>query len=372
MSEPAAVDVVVYGATGFTGRLVCHELARRGASFAIAGRDEAKLAALADTLRPAGAAPEILRAPLDDAPALERAVARGRALLACAGPFARLGRPLVDAALATGRHYLDITGETPFILDTWARDAEARARGVVLVNAVGFDVVPTDCAAVLAAEAAGAPVEAVRIGIAPRGGRPTQGTTRSALAHLGGQGGLAYVDGEYRTEAPLAVRWRAPFPQPLGPRDTGSAPWGDLATAPRSTGARRVRTFFALPSRLAPVFPLLAPAATIASRLLSVPTLRELAERCVDGLPEGPSEEARHRARFSVVAEADGAKGTRAAWVTGGDPYDFTAVSAVECALRAAAPAFDKRGALTPTQAFGARSLLETLAASPAAVRFSP
>jgi short subunit dehydrogenase-like uncharacterized protein len=56
-----------------------------------------------------------------------------------------------------------------------------------------------------------------------------------------------------------------------------------------------------------------------------------------------------------------GAKGTRAAWVTGGDGYDFTAVAAALCAERAAAADFDKRGALTPTQAFGARALLDGL-----------
>src|SRR6266542_3252097 len=144
--------VIVYGASGFTGRLVCAELARRQLSFAVAGRDRAKLTALAASLP---SRPEVLEAALDDTAALRRAVARGRVVLACAGPFARLGKPVREAALAEGRHYLDITGEANYMLETYERDLEAKKRGVALVNAVGFDVVPTDSAAALATEAAG-------------------------------------------------------------------------------------------------------------------------------------------------------------------------------------------------------------------------
>ena len=79
-------------------------------------------------------------------------------------------------------------------------------------------------------------------------------------------------------------------------------------------------------------------------------------------LPEGPSDAERARARCAVVAEAQNGARTARAWVTAGDGYDFTAVAAVECAVRAAADGFDSKGALTPTQAFGARALLEALA----------
>ena len=348
----ADLAVVVYGATGFTGRLVCKELGRRKVPFAVAGRDRARLTALAASLP---AAPEVLVAALDDAAALEAAVARGRVVLACAGPFARMGRPVVDAALAAGRHYLDITGETEYILQTAARDAEAKTRGVALIKAVGFDVVPTDAAAVLAAEAAGGAPAALRIAIR-FGGRATQGTTRSALAHAD-KGGLAYVAGAYVAEPVGADRWNAPFPPPVGTRPTISIPWGDLATAPRSTGARRVRTYAAVP----PAVATLAPLVGVATRALAWAPLARLAERWVEKLPEGPSDAERARAHCEVVAEADadGRHGT--AWVTCGDGYDFTAASAVECAVRAAADGFSGRGALTPTQAFGARALLESL-----------
>ncbi len=348
------VAVVVYGATGFTGRLVCAELSRRKVPFAVAGRDRAKLTALSASL--GAAQPEVLVAALDDPAALKQAIERGRVVLACAGPFARMGEPVREAALAAGRHYLDITGESDYMLATAARDAEARARGVALVNAVGFDVVPTDAAAVLACDAAGGKPELLRIAIR-FGGRATQGTTRSALEHAD-KGGLAYIGGKYVSEAVAADRWQAAFPPPIGDRVCVSIPWGDLATAPRSTGARTIRTYMAVTPTVARVMPLVG----LASKALSWGPAKRLAEHWVSSLPEGPSDDERARARCAIVAEAQSGARTARAWVTAGDGYDFTAASAVECAVRAAADGFDKKGALTPTQAFGARPLLEALA----------
>ena len=346
--------MVVYGATGFTGRLVCAELVRKGVGFVAAGRDAGKLRVLSDSL----GGIETAVAALDDAGALERVAARARVVLDCAGPFARWGRAVQNAALAARSHFLDITGEHVYMRETYARDAEARDRGVVLVNAVGFDVVPTDAAAALAAEAAGAPIARVRIAFAAKGARPTQGTMRSAVdaAHLGS---LAWLDGEWRREPVAAERMTAPFPPPIGPRHCISVPWGDVVTAPRSTGAREVRTFMSFKAG-----PLLEPLARVAGALLGLGPVKSLVERRIARAPEGPSDDERARSRFAVYADAEGAHGRRAAWVTGGNGYDFTAASAVVCATRAAAPDFTARGALTPTQAFGARALLDALAES--------
>jgi short subunit dehydrogenase-like uncharacterized protein len=350
----ADVAVVVYGASGFTGRLICNELARRKVSFAVAGRDREKLTALSASL--GAAEPEVLVAALDDAAALEAAIARGRVVLACAGPFHRMGAPVREAALAAKRHYLDITGEHGYMLETAGRDAEARARGVALVNSVGFDVVPTDAAAVLASEAAGGKPEILRIAI-KFGGRATQGTTRSALESAD-RGGLAYLAGQYQQEAVAADRWEAPFPDPLGSRSCVSIPWGDLVTAPRSTGARTVRTYMAVAPAVAVAMPLLG----LATKALAWGPARRLAEHFVSTMPEGPTEAERARAKCAILAEATTGNKTARAWVTAGDGYDFTAQAAVECAVRASAAGFDGKGALTPTQAFGARPLLDALA----------
>ena len=353
----SAHEITVYGATGYTGRLVCARLAAMGADFAIAGRDPRKLEALARRLGGA-ASREIIVAPLEEPAALVRMASRARVVLDCAGPFARFGRPVQDAAIEAGAHFLDITGEHPWMRETFARDAEARDAGVALINAVGFDVVPTDAAAALAAEAAGAPIARVRIGFATRGARPTQGTTRSALeaAHLGG---LAFVDGAWRVEPVGAELWEVPFREPIGTRLCPSVPWGDVATAPRTTGAREVRTFTSVPRRALKWLP----AARALAPVLGWPPVAAFAERRVRRLPEGPTDAERATGVFAVHAEAQGARGTHAIWVTGRDGYDFTAASAAWCARAAADPSFKKTGALTPTQAFGARTMLDALAA---------
>ena len=237
--------ITVYGATGYTGRLVCAELAKKKLPFRIAGRDEKKLKTLAQYC----GNPETLVAPLDDAAAL-RKMAESKVVLDCAGPFVLMGRPVQDAALAAGAHFLDITGEIKWMRETLGRDAEAKAKGVALINAVGFDVVPTDCAAVLAAEAAGSPVERVRIAFATRPMKSSQGTARSAVEGMQ-YGSLAWENGEWVQEPVGKEVWEVPFPDPLGRKTCVSVPWGDVATAPRSTGARLVRTFMPLSPTLA-------------------------------------------------------------------------------------------------------------------------
>src|SRR5437764_266158 len=84
-------------------------------------------------------------------------------------------------------------------IDRMSRDAEARTAGIAVINGVGFDVVPSDCVAALAAEAAGAPVRELEIYIATARFQPTQGTVRSAL-EAARHGGLSWVGGALREE----------------------------------------------------------------------------------------------------------------------------------------------------------------------------
>ena len=344
--------ITVYGATGFTGRLVCGVLARRKVEFRMAGRDEDKLRRLAGSFgMVAGSSVDI--APLDDADALEDMASRSRVVLDCAGPFATMGRPVLDACLAAKAHFLDITGEVDWMIETAGRDAEAKRRKIAAVNAVGFDVIPTDVAAALAAEALGGKVDRVRIAICALGARPTQGTTRSLLGILAG-GGLSRKDGEIVREKLGAEIWRVPFPAPIGPRDTMSGPLGDLVTADRTTGARNIRCFVSLPRRM-------VGAGRLASASLRIPGVRPIIERWVRTLPEGPSASARKRAVCAAFAECSGKNGTRSAWLALGDAYEFTAESAALAAILASSEGFTATGALSPVQAFGVRPLLDGL-----------
>ena len=151
------LDVVVFGATGVTGRRVAAYLAERaketGAHWAAAARDAAKLERVLDE---AGvSAPETVVADLDDPESLAAMASRARVVLNLVGPYTLYGRPVIEACVAGGAHYADLTGEIPFVrqmIDAFA-DRAAQA-GVKLVQVCGFESLPPDLAVLLAAETA--------------------------------------------------------------------------------------------------------------------------------------------------------------------------------------------------------------------------
>ena len=112
-TPPQTGPIAVYGATGYTGRLVAAELRRRGAEAVLAGRNRPKLEILAEDL---GGGLAIQEASLDDSAALRELLDPCAAVIACAGPFRLHGEPVLAAAVETGTHYVDTTGEQPFML----------------------------------------------------------------------------------------------------------------------------------------------------------------------------------------------------------------------------------------------------------------
>ena len=145
MSTPPTI--AVYGATGYTGTLVAAELARRGVPMILAGRDALKLDAAAAAARAAGGEVAGVRpASIDDPEALIGALDGAAAVINAAGPFIRTGAPVLRAAIAAGTHYVDTTGEQPWIRDTFdVFDARPRrSAGVAAVAGMGFDYLPGD------------------------------------------------------------------------------------------------------------------------------------------------------------------------------------------------------------------------------------
>ncbi|KAG0085448.1 hypothetical protein BGZ92_008997 [Podila epicladia] len=144
-------DVIIYGATGFTGLRTCQYLARtypKGVRWAIAGRSTAKLEEVRQKLvaiDPALSTLPIVQADASDMSALEAMTARTKVVLTTVGPFLAHGIPLVEACVKQGTHYIDSTGETPFVNKIIQKyHEEARAKNVVVVPCCGFDSVPSD------------------------------------------------------------------------------------------------------------------------------------------------------------------------------------------------------------------------------------
>ncbi|MBI5256128.1 MAG: saccharopine dehydrogenase NADP-binding domain-containing protein [Burkholderiales bacterium] len=151
-----AFDVVLYGASGFVGTQTVAYFAEHahGLRWALAGRDAARLEAVRAAAGPGAAQAGILVAESQDAQALARLAGTTRIVLSTAGPYALHGSTLVAACVAQGTHYVDITGETPWVREIIERHhAEAAAAGVRIVPGCGFDSVPSDLGAWLVARA---------------------------------------------------------------------------------------------------------------------------------------------------------------------------------------------------------------------------
>jgi short subunit dehydrogenase-like uncharacterized protein len=347
------VTIVLYGATGYTGRQVARELARRGLDHVLSGRDPAKLAALEGAPTRAAA--------LDDDRALRDLLEPARAVINCAGPFTLSGDALVRAAIATGTHYVDSTGEQPFIKMVFDRHARAAEHaGVALVPALGFDYSPGDCIARLAARGL-EPLDELVIAYSVEGFRMSRGTLKSALEVMKG-GDWIYED-EHWLPAPQAIfRASFDFPEPLGHQQMTRFPSGEVITVPHHTRTRKVTSLMTTrmlaPQPIASVIPYTMPALALALRT----PLRGLLARATALLPEGPGDDARRQARFTVVARARGEDGaTRQGVVRGSDVYGLTAATLVHGAALMAAPGFDRAGALGPAAAFDPAEFLNHL-----------
>jgi short subunit dehydrogenase-like uncharacterized protein len=356
-ASPQTAPIAVYGATGYTGRLVAAELARRGADFVLAGRNAAKLDALAEDL---GGDVRTAAVSLDDPDALRGLLAPCAAVIACAGPFSLHGEPVVNAAVEAGIHYLDTTGEQPFIQKVFQiYDSRAERGGCALVPAMGFDYVPGDMIASLTAEGMG-PLDEVALAYSVRGFGATRGTMLSGLEMLKG-GDVEYRDGAWRPAPQSVGRGSWDFPPPIGTQRMIRYPAGEQITVPRHVDTRGVRTMLsaksALPGPVADAAPVLMPPFQVALRT----PLRRALGALVSRLPEGPDEGARRAARFMISCEARAGTRRRRGVVTGPDPYGLTAFSTVHGALLAASPGYDRAGALAPSQAFEPHRFLDAL-----------
>ena len=251
---------------------------------------------------------------------------------------------MVDACLLARAHYLDVTGEIEVFESVLARDAEARDRGVVLLPGVGFDVVPSDCLAAMLKEKLPSATK-LELAFAPQG-RSSQGTLKTSIEAIP-KGGLVRRGGKL-VNVPAAAEVRT-IPFADKPRTAMSIPWGDVATAWRSTGIPDITVFMAA-----------RPAAIRAARLsrLTAPLLglapvQAFLKKRIEQRSRGPSPE--ERARGAVQLWGRVSNGAQAVEMTMTVPegYSFTAEAALECARRVRAGAVAP-GAWTPSRAFGA------------------
>jgi short subunit dehydrogenase-like uncharacterized protein len=321
--------VVVYGASGHTGRFVLDELRERGFEAVPSGRDGGRLRELS--------AGPVRAARADDPAALDRALAGADAVINTAGPFAVTAAPLVEAALRAGIPYLDVAAEIEANLDTFRLyDGPARTAGVPVLPAMAFYGGLADLLVTAAADGWPAADE-VHVAYGLSGWHPTAGTRAAGAVSARRRDGrrVRFTGGrlEYHDERQPELRW--PFPAPLGPRDVlGGFTMAEVVTVPHHLKVQEIRSY------------------------LTVEAARDLHS------PETPAPADRGRSDqtflVDVVVRAGGEE--RRAIANGRDIYAVTAPLVVEATRRLLAGDSPATGVLTPGEAFDARDFLAALA----------
>ena len=336
-------SILVYGATGYTGKLVAQVSKAKGSNFILAGRSAEKVKAVAEPLGLPWRAFD-----LGNRGDLDAGVKDVVAVLCAAGPFSATSRPMADACIRNGVHYLDITGEIDVFEALAARDAEAKRAGVMLLPGVGFDVVPSDClAAHLKRRLPDATDLKIYIGGLSSVSRGTAKTMVEGIADAVRLRRNAKVIALDRPNTGLCDFGN-------GTKPTIQVSWGDVSTAYYSTGIPNIEVQF----QAVPMLKALGRMPSPVKSLLALGVVQGLLKSLIDRQPEGPSDDARRKARAVLVGVARNAKRdivrTRLRTPEG---YTLTAMTSVDAAARVASGEH-KAGFQTPSLAFGADYIL--------------
>jgi short subunit dehydrogenase-like uncharacterized protein len=331
-------QILLYGATGYTGKLIARTANDLAQPLILAGRNKAKLQALADPLGVPWRAFD-----LADPAALDAGLEDVAVVLLAAGPFSATARPVSEACLRRRVHYLDITGEIDVFEALAARDAEANQAGVMLLPGVGFDVVPSDC---LAAHLKRRLPDAVDLTLFMKAiANVSRGTARTAMQQI--PAGTRVRRGGRIVTISRPGAGSCDFGQ--GPRPTVQIPWGDVSTAFYSTGIPNidVQSEDVLPLKVATRLP------GVVKSLLATPLMQHALGLLIDRQPEGPTDHARQSGGCTIVGEARNAGSLRVRTrLRTPEPYSLTARTALDIAVRVASGAF-KPGFQTPSLVFG-------------------
>jgi short subunit dehydrogenase-like uncharacterized protein len=356
-----APRIVLFGATGYTGRLTAEAMAAAGARPVLAGRDRARLQALAGRL----GGLEVAEADTARPDSVRGLAGRGDVLVSTVGPFLTRGEPAVRAAVEAGAAYLDATGEPPFLRRVFEELGPLAAGRCGLVPAFGYDFVPGNLAGALALAESPAATR-VTIGYFVTGGGGFSSGTRASGAGLLLEPGFAFRDGRLRRER-TARRVRS---FPIGGREWLAVSYGgsEHYALPRvAAGLRHVEVYlgwFGRRSRAVQAF------SAVGAPLARLPGAGALARAVTGPLArqtgQGPDEAARRGGGSLVVAAAADDAGRELATVRlhGPDPYTLTARLLAWGAARAASHGLAGTGALGPVDAFGLAALQAGAAAA--------
>lgn len=378
-SNKRKYDIVLFGATGFTGQLTAQYLAAHGGerlNWALAGRNPTKLEALRHQLaelNPACAELPLLRADVGDGPSLHEVARSAKVVITTVGPYIRFGEPLVAACAESGTDYVDLTGEPEFVDRMWlAHHDRARSTGARIVNACGFDSVPHDLGVYFTVQQLPEDVPLTVEGFVKAGGEISGGTWHSAITAFSRLREYSKVAKERRMREGWPVdrrigstrqrirfdksldSWVVPFPS-IDPQMVRRSAAADDRYGPAFRYGHYIQV-----KRLTTVLALVGGAGAAVLGAQFKPTRERLLRMRDPG--QGPSASSRAKAWFRVRFVGRGGGRRVVTEVTGGDPgYGETAKMLAESALCLARDRLPKRaGVITPATAMG-NKLIERL-----------
>jgi short subunit dehydrogenase-like uncharacterized protein len=339
---------MIYGANGYTGRLIVREAVKRGMKPFLAGRNREEINALANEF---GLPSRIFG--LDNAAELHRNLADVKLVLHCAGPFSQTAAPMLNACLDLNVHYLDITGEIDVFELCHRSHERARHQGVVVLPGSGFDVVPTDCIAAMLKSRL--PTATSLVLAFEAGGGPSPGTAKTSVEGLG-RGGRARIDGELKT-VPLAWKTREFVRDDGKSRTAMTIPWGDVYTAYLSTGIPNVETYMVVPPKTVKSVRRMR----LFQPLLKLRSVQKFMKGRIERSTPGPSEERRRDTGCYVWGEVRDATGKLATLALAApNGYDLTVQASLGIVDHLLAPtSAGKGGYFTPSQLMGADYVLK-------------
>jgi short subunit dehydrogenase-like uncharacterized protein len=366
-----AYDIVVFGATGFTGALTAEYLARNGSGtrWALAGRSRSKLEGVRHRLAeidPTLAELALMEADVTDIASIRSVAEAAKVVISTVGPYILYGEPLVAACAAAGTDYVDLTGEPEFVDRMWlAYHEQAEHSGARLVHSCGFDSIPYDLGALFTVGQLPEGVPIALEGFVRAGATFSGGTYHSAINGVARLRQTAQVGRQRRRAEPQLRGRRVKGAAGVPHRDAAAGGWVlPLPTIDPQTVLRSARALerygpdftyshYLVIKRL-PALVGLVGGATAAIALAQLPPTRKLLLNLKDP-GDGPTPEQREKSWFSVRFTGQGGGRKVVTEVSGGDPgYGETSKMLAESALCLAHDDLPERaGQLTPAVAMG-------------------
>jgi len=337
---------LLYGANGYTGKLIARLAATYNLQPVLAGRTETNVKPLATELQ----LPYRI-IDLDNAAQLELALSEVKLVLHAAGPYVYTAKQMIDACLQTGVHYIDINGDISVFEMLKKYDAAAKEKNIMVMPGVGFDVVPTDCIA-LKLKNKMPDATHLKLAFASIGGGLSHGTATTMAGKIG-EGGAVRENGKI-------VR------KPLGQKgmwiDFGekklfvmTIPWGDISTAYTTTGIPNIEAYTGMAPKVYRILKL----QWAFNWLLRTNFVRNIIKKKINAKPAGPSDEQRLKSSSLVWGEVTNASGKKiSAAISCLDGYTLTAHSSLLISKKILEGNF-KPGYQTPAGCYGENLVME-------------